>query len=204
MTQTKRGPGRPRKNAATREAEPISDTPTVDTEAKTTGEAEKVVGVPLDVNDDSVDATPSPPIVKGMVRDLQRVSDAAKDEAGTSRNEVSTGASGNAPANPAANTGANPTESESFGTHRNLQQAADHMSTADAHEHPVAPPAEIDVPAVTGRQVEVELLRAYMPAGSGGFVSDKIPKGAVLKLPAKEAQRALKLNIATATDKTFD
>ena len=63
------------------------------------------------------------------------------------------------------------------------------------------------------KYVEVLLTRKYAPKQivnedgelvDQGEISQTLPAGATVKLPQKEASRALQLGIATATDKTFE
>jgi hypothetical protein len=54
------------------------------------------------------------------------------------------------------------------------------------------------------RLVEVEILRKYAPGGQPQEIKTVVQPGTVMELPVLEATRALKLQIARATDRTFD
>ncbi len=53
------------------------------------------------------------------------------------------------------------------------------------------------------RMVEVELIRKYAPCGQETEIQAVVHPGTVMRLPVTEAQRALQLGIARATNNTF-
>lgn len=95
----------------------------------------------------------------------------------------------------------------------NAEQAAmDAVSAAEAHDARLREEAAAKKKKAEAL-VEVKLNRDYRPADSisdegklvgNDEVGQKISAGATISLPKREAARALKLGIASATDRTFD
>jgi hypothetical protein len=74
---------------------------------------------------------------------------------------------------------------------------------SDAPEVTVTKPKNVEVTVEPVRMVEVELTRKYAPGGQKVEIQKTVPPGTVMELPVHEATRALKLEIARATDNTF-